>query len=102
MIFRVALGIASLPLIIGSIQRVEAAAAPPPAQSYSIDQTRYFATPEIEQAELKSRLAEAAGFPVAAPDDAKALLGYLQRAEGLLSQLRHFPSRSLRPYAKTQ
>jgi len=33
------------------------------AQSYSIDQTRYFATPDIEQAELKQRIEEASSFP---------------------------------------
>jgi oligoendopeptidase F len=85
---RVALGImGSLSLLIGAMQRVEAAAVPPPAQSHSIDQTRYFATPEIEQAELKTRIAEASGLPSVAPSDPKALLAYLQRAEVLLSQL---------------
>jgi oligoendopeptidase F len=68
-------------------------AAPPvaPAQSYSIDQTRYFATPEIERAELKQRLEAAASFPSAAPQEPSQLLDYLQRAETLLGQLqRHY------------
>jgi oligoendopeptidase F len=63
------------------------AAAAPQAQPVAIDQTRYFPTPEIEREELKSRLAEASAWPQAAPDDPKALLAYLQRAESLLSQL---------------
>jgi len=85
---RVALGIiGSLALLIGAMQRAEAAAAAPPQQSHSIDQTRYFGTPEIEQAEFKTRLAEASGLPSVAPGDPKALLAYLQRAEVLLSQL---------------
>src|SRR5580692_4655273 len=36
-------------------------------QSYSIDQTRYFASPEIEAAERKQRLESAAAFPAVAP-----------------------------------
>jgi hypothetical protein len=45
--------------------RLPANAAPTGAlaQSYSIDQTRYFATPDIEQAELKQRIEEASCFP---------------------------------------
>ena len=75
---------ASLVLLMGPMRRAEAVAGAP--QSYSIDQTRYFATPAIERAELKTRLAEASGFS-AAPLEPKALLAYLQRAETLLSQL---------------
>ncbi len=82
--YRVAIVIASSLALTAPTLQVEAA---PTAQSYSIDQTRYFAAPEIEQADLKARIAEATGFPSAAPADSKALLGYLQRAESLLSQL---------------
>jgi oligoendopeptidase F len=81
---RVAL-VGVLSLTMGPMLHVEAAAAAP--QFYSIDQTRYFATPEIEQVELKTRMAEASGLPSVAPDDPKALLAYLQDAEALLSQL---------------
>ena len=85
---RVAVAIVgSVPLIIGPMQRAEAVSAASPAQSYSIDQTRFFGTPEIEQAELKTRIAEASGFPSVAPTDPKALLAYLRRAETLLAQL---------------
>ena len=85
---RVALGFLSTAvLMMGPMQRVEAAVAALSGQSYSIDQTRYFATPELEQAELKTRIAEASALPSVAPDDPKALLSYLLRAESLLSQL---------------
>jgi hypothetical protein len=85
---RVALGIiGSLSLLIGATHLVDAAPAVSPVQSYSIDQTRYFATPEIEQAELRSRIAEASGLPSVVPENPKALLGYLRGAELLLSQL---------------
>ena len=57
------------------------------AQSYSIDQMRYFATPVIEQAELKQRSDEASSFPAAAPQGPAHLLDYLKRAETLLAQL---------------
>jgi oligoendopeptidase F len=57
------------------------------AQSFSIDQTRYFATPEIEQAELKQRIEEVSSFPAAAPQGPAQLLDYLRRAETLLAQL---------------
>lgn len=88
---RVVLGIVgSLLLTVGPIPRVEATAAAP--QSYSIDQTRYFATPEIEQADLKASLAEATAIPSVAPSDPKALLAYLRRAESLLSQLQRHHS----------
>jgi oligoendopeptidase F len=56
-------------------------------QSYSIDQTRYFRAPEIESAELKPLLREAAEFPSSAPNDPGALADYLRRAEDLLGQL---------------
>jgi len=86
MTHRVALGIVgSLSLIVAPMLRVEAAATSP--QSYSIDQSRYFATPEIERTELKARIAEVSGMPALAPGDPKALLVYLQGAESLLSQL---------------
>jgi oligoendopeptidase F len=59
-------------------------------QSYSIDQTRYFATPEVEKAELKQRIEEASAFPAVAPEDPKALYNYLHRADVLHAQfLRH-------------
>jgi oligoendopeptidase F len=69
--------------------RLPANAAPTVAlaQSYSIDQTRYFPTPDIEQAELKQRIEEASSFPAAAPQGPAQLLDYLQRAETLLAQL---------------
>ncbi|HEY2145343.1 MAG TPA: hypothetical protein VGH12_04680, partial [Steroidobacteraceae bacterium] len=56
-------------------------------QSYSIDQTRYFRAPEIESAELKPLLREAAEFPSNAPKDQRALADYMRRAEDLLGQL---------------
>jgi hypothetical protein len=60
---RVALGApSSLSLLMGPIQSLEAAPAAPAVQSYSID---HFATPEIEQAEFKMRIAEAFGWPSA-------------------------------------
>jgi oligoendopeptidase F len=58
-----------------------------PDQSYSIDQTRYFASPGIEQAELKQRIDEASSFPAAVPQGPAQLLDYLRRAESLLAQL---------------
>jgi oligoendopeptidase F len=84
----VALAVFSL-LWLATSTRLLANAAPPVAlaQSYSIDQTRYFATPGIEQAELKQRIEEASSFPAAAPQTAAQLLDYLQRAETLLAQL---------------
>ena len=57
------------------------------AQSYSIDQTRYFASPEIESAQLSQLMGEASVFPRATADDAAALADYLHRAESLLAQL---------------
>lgn len=73
-IWGLALGLVGLP---GSAQ----------TQPQSIDQTRYFSTPEIERAEFKQRLDEAAVFPPAAPADAIELGDYLHRAESLLAQL---------------
>ena len=57
------------------------------AQTYSIDQTRYFPTPDIEQAELKRLVGEASAFPSTAPQGPAQLLDYLQRAETLLARL---------------
>ncbi len=74
------------PVWLATSMPVNAAPTVAPAQSYSIDQTRYFATPEIERAELKQRTAEAASFPAAAAQGPQ-LLNYLQRAETLLAQL---------------
>lgn len=56
-------------------------------QSYAIDQSRYFASPEVESAELKQRLAEAAAFPAVAPAGPAALGKYLHGAEVLLANL---------------
>lgn len=64
-----------------------AALANGPVQTYAIDQTRYFATPETEAADLKPRMAEAAAFADVAPDDPSALASYLSHAESLLGQL---------------
>lgn len=58
-----------------------------PVSTFSIDQTRYFATPQIEAAERKLRMDDVAALPSDAPDQAPALLGYLHRAENLLAQL---------------
>jgi oligoendopeptidase F len=66
--------------------RLGATAAAAPAQSYSIDQTRYFPTPETESAELEQRMEEAAAFPTVPPLDPGALADYLHRAEVLLAQ----------------
>jgi oligoendopeptidase F len=74
-------------LLVFSGAQVEAAPALPPAQSYSIDQTRYFATPEVERTDLKQLLGEAASFPSMAPDGPEALLAYLHRAERVLALL---------------
>jgi len=68
-------------------QALQAGAAAAPAQSYTIDQTRYFATPGIESAQLQQCLDEVAVFPAAAPDGPAALADYLHRAEALLAQL---------------
>jgi len=57
------------------------------AQANSIDQTRFFATPDIEQNELKQRIEEASSFPAAPPQGPAQLLDYLKRAETLLAQL---------------
>jgi hypothetical protein len=65
------------------------------AQSIAIDQTRYFATPEIGREELKSRMAEASAWPAAAPDDPKALLVYLQGAENSAAQWIYAPPTGL-------
>jgi oligoendopeptidase F len=81
------IGLVGLLPIPVSAEAPRAAAAPVPAQSYSIDQTRYFATPEIESAELKQRMDEAAAFSDVAPDDPAALADYLHRADVLLAQL---------------
>jgi oligoendopeptidase F len=81
-----ALALSSLMWLATSMP-VNAAPTVAPAQSYSIDQTRYFATPEIERAELKQRIEEASAFPAAAPQGPAQLLDYLQRAETLLAQL---------------
>jgi oligoendopeptidase F len=75
------------PMWLATSMPVNAAPTAALAQSYSIDQTRYFATPEIERAELKQRTEEAASFPAAAPQGPAQLLDYLQRAETLLAQL---------------
>jgi oligoendopeptidase F len=61
--------------------------APPSAKSYAIDQSLYFPTPEIEQAEFKQRIEESITFPVVAPVEPMALSNYLHRAEMLLAQL---------------
>jgi len=82
----VALGLLGL-IPLASPAQTPGGDAPAPAWSWSIDQTRYFATPEIEQAELKQRLDETAAFPAAAPADPAALADYLHRAETLLAQL---------------
>lgn len=57
------------------------------AQSYSIDQARYFPSAAIEATQLKQRMHEAAAFPAVAPDDPAGLADYLTRAESLLAQL---------------
>jgi oligoendopeptidase F len=78
--------IGSIAVSMATTEPVEATSAPP-ARWYSIDQTRYFSTPEIEQTDFKLRIAEASAFSAAAPDDPVALLAYLERGEALLSQL---------------
>lgn len=86
----VALALCGLTWLAASMP-ADAAPTVAPAQPYSIDETRYFATPEIERAELKQRLEEASSFAAAAPQEPKPLLDYLQRAETLLGQLqRHY------------
>src|SRR5277367_4034759 len=76
-------------VILGSIGFLPAAALAqtPPLKSYSIDQSRYFPTPEAESTQLKQRLKEAAAFPSKAPADPSALAEYLRRGEDLLGQL---------------
>ena len=66
--------IGALALSFGMIQPVTAA---PAAPSYSIDLTRYFATPEAQRLELESLLTEATAFPSMAPQSPKDLLEYL-------------------------
>jgi oligoendopeptidase F len=63
-----------------------------PVQSYSIDQTRYFASPEIESAQRKQLFKEAAEIPARAPDDPQALAEFLRHAEDLLSRLQRHQS----------
>jgi oligoendopeptidase F/glycerophosphoryl diester phosphodiesterase len=75
--------IGALALSIGMTQPVAAAAA----ESYSIDQTRYFATPEAQRLELESLMTEESAFPSAAPQSPKDLLEYLHAAESLLGRL---------------
>ena len=85
----------AIALVLSSLMWLATSTRPPAraaptvarAQSYSIDQTRYFATPDIERAELKQRIEEASSFPAAAPQGPAQLLDYLQRAETLLAQL---------------
>jgi len=84
---RARIGVLGLIGSVGMLPMPVSAAAPVPAQSYSIDQTRYFATPETESAELKQRMDEAAAFPAVPPVDPAALADYLHRAEVLLAQL---------------
>ena len=81
-----AAGIGLLPLT-GATQAPPADAAAVASASSAIDQTLYFATPEIESAQLRQRVDEVAAFPAAAPDGAAALAAYLRRAETLLAQL---------------
>ena len=68
-----ALGLAGsiglLPLSAWAQTAQAAPVSPSPGLAYAIDQTRYFATPEIESAQLKQSIDEAAAFPAAAPDD---------------------------------
>ena len=72
-----------------SIGMAQPAAADPAAQavSYSIDQTRYFATPEAQRSELQSLMSEVPAFPSVAPQSPKDLLAYLHAAETLLGRL---------------
>jgi oligoendopeptidase F len=79
------IGSLGLLALAGAASAVGAPAAG--AQSYSIDQSRYFASPEIEAAQRQQRLDEAAGFPAVAPVDPAGLGDYLHRAEVLLAQL---------------
>ena len=61
-----------------------------PVQSYSIDLARYFATPEIQKAELEQLVEEASAFPAVAPENPQALYDYLHRADVLHAKfLRH-------------
>jgi oligoendopeptidase F len=69
------------------MRTMQAAPEASPAQSYSIDQTRYFASPEIEGTELRRLLAEVSGFPSVAPDEPKLVLVYLHQAESLAALL---------------
>jgi oligoendopeptidase F len=84
----IALALSSAMWLVPST-RTPASSAPTAgfAQSYSIDQTRYFPTPDIEQAELKQLIVEASSFPAAAPQGSARLLDYLQQAETLLARL---------------
>jgi oligoendopeptidase F len=59
-------------------------AAPATAVAYHIDQTAYFASPAVEQAQRKTLLADIAAFAAQPAPDADALLSYMQRAETLL------------------
>jgi oligoendopeptidase F len=94
----IALALSSLTWL-ATAPRLPANAAPTAtlAQSYSIDQTRYFPAPDIEQAELKQCIEEASSFPAAVPQGPAQLLDYLQRAETLLARLqRHSAYLNLR------
>jgi oligoendopeptidase F len=76
-------------LLLSNAMGLPANAAPEVVldQTYSIDQTRYFATPDTEQTDLKQRVEEVSSFPSAAPQGPAQLLNYLKRAETLLAQL---------------
>jgi oligoendopeptidase F len=76
--------LAFLSVVMQSARAASDASTP---RSYTIDQTRYFATPEIERTELGVSLAEASNFPSTAPDEPKALMSYLSHAETLLARL---------------
>jgi oligoendopeptidase F len=65
-------------------QRQDRELAGPP---FLIDQTRYFATRDIEQAEYKQRVDEAMNFPAVVPGAPNGLSDYMRRAEILLAQL---------------
>ena len=80
--------VAGLELVAGPARPQGSAARPSAAaMPYSIDQSRYFPTPEIEQAEFKQRIDESMALPSAAPPDPVELRNYLHRAETLIAQL---------------
>jgi oligoendopeptidase F len=76
--------------LLGGLPAMVLAATPPKpaaasAVAYHIDQSAYFASAAVEQAQRKTLLADISAFSAQPVPDAAALSDYLQRAETLLN-----------------